>query len=608
MIRPSFLRRRSKLPATLTALAVIVGVLSVPQAALALNGSALQFDGATQHVKLTAGAALGATNFTVETWFVRSGAGIGTSTGTGGFSNTSAIPLVTKGRSQADANNQDANYFLGIHATSGRLIADFEEGATGPTPGLNHPLTGGTTVTQNVWHHAAVTYDGLSMKLYLDGVLDGTLVVSTTTPVPPRNDSAQWAALGTAMNTTGAPAGFFAGTMDESRIWNVARTQAQVQSTKDSQISAPTAGLIGRWGYNEGSGSSVADSSGSGVTGTVVGNPNWVPGFGSVATGPPAAPNLVTPTDGANGTATDATLTVGVSDPQGTPMTVTFRGRPFNSGLYQVLGTNTDVASGTNTSFAWNGLDPGQRYEWQVSVSDGESTVSSSTWVFNTAPGTHPVLVGAGDIAGCGTPLADAQATANILKGVQGIVMALGDNAYPDGALNRFTDCYDPTWGAEKARTMPVAGNKEWEAGPLTGYIGYFGAAVATPAPTNKSYYSYNLGPNWHVVVLDSECLSVAGGCGVGSAQMNWFQADLIAARPRNTIVQFHKPYVGSGNQDTPAMRPAWDIAYAEGVDIILNGHSHIYERMAPMTPTETADSTFGVRNFTVGSGGESTE
>ncbi len=33
------------------------------------------------------------------------------------------------------------NYFLGISATSGRLVADFEEGATGPIPGANHPLT-----------------------------------------------------------------------------------------------------------------------------------------------------------------------------------------------------------------------------------------------------------------------------------------------------------------------------------------------------------------------------------------------------------------------------------------------------------------------------------
>ena len=48
------------------------------------------------------------------------------------------------------------NYFFGIDATSGKLVADFEEGAGGAGPlGLNHPVTGTAVVTSNVWHHAA---------------------------------------------------------------------------------------------------------------------------------------------------------------------------------------------------------------------------------------------------------------------------------------------------------------------------------------------------------------------------------------------------------------------------------------------------------------------
>ena len=55
---------------------------------------------------------------------------------------TNAIPLVTKGRSETDAANLDANYFLGIDATTGVLVADFEDNATG----LNHPVTGITAI------------------------------------------------------------------------------------------------------------------------------------------------------------------------------------------------------------------------------------------------------------------------------------------------------------------------------------------------------------------------------------------------------------------------------------------------------------------------------
>ena len=81
-------------------------------------------------------SALGATNFTLETWFRRTGAGVGVTTGTGGIA--SAIPLVTKGGAEAETPaNVNMNYFLGIDAATGVLVADFEEAAQAP----NHPVT-----------------------------------------------------------------------------------------------------------------------------------------------------------------------------------------------------------------------------------------------------------------------------------------------------------------------------------------------------------------------------------------------------------------------------------------------------------------------------------
>ena len=80
--------------------------------------------------------------FTLETWFKWTGGGTSTTTGTGGIPD--AIPLIAKGSQQADGSNVDINYFLGIDASSGQLVADFEEGAAGTSPGLNHPITGTT--------------------------------------------------------------------------------------------------------------------------------------------------------------------------------------------------------------------------------------------------------------------------------------------------------------------------------------------------------------------------------------------------------------------------------------------------------------------------------
>ena len=79
------------------------------------------------------------------------------------------------------------NYFLGIDATSGKLVADFEDTATG----ANHPVTGTAVVTSNVWHHAAATYDGDgTWNLYLDGVLDKTLVrAAPSAPRPPASST-----------------------------------------------------------------------------------------------------------------------------------------------------------------------------------------------------------------------------------------------------------------------------------------------------------------------------------------------------------------------------------------------------------------------------------
>ena len=186
----------------------------------------LSFDGANDYVTFGQAPGLGSPTFTIETWFKRSAAGVAASTGTGGVS---AIPLVSKGRSEADGTTQDMNYFLGIRASDGVLCADFEEGATGVTPGLNHPIAGVTPVVNGVWYHAAATYDGVKWQLFLNGNLESELIVNR----PPRADSIQHAALGSALNSTGAASGFFNGVLDEVRIWNYARSAVEMSAEGD---------------------------------------------------------------------------------------------------------------------------------------------------------------------------------------------------------------------------------------------------------------------------------------------------------------------------------------------------------------------------------------
>ncbi|TMQ67918.1 MAG: LamG domain-containing protein [Candidatus Eisenbacteria bacterium] len=113
--------------------------------------NALSFNTGTTGGYVTFGAAPGldASAFTVETWFMRTGAGAVTSTGAGGSSAlglTNVVPLVAKGRGEGDGGQIDCNYFLGIQNTpSVVLAADYEHDATSNN---NHAIIG-TTVLQN---------------------------------------------------------------------------------------------------------------------------------------------------------------------------------------------------------------------------------------------------------------------------------------------------------------------------------------------------------------------------------------------------------------------------------------------------------------------------
>ncbi len=235
--------------------------------------SAVQFDGTNDHITFGSASALGASNFTLEVWFRRTGAGVATSTGTGGVT---AVPLVTKGRAEADGSVVDMNYFLGIRGTDSLLVADFEEGTGQTSPGLNHPIVGVTPLARNTWYHGAVTFDGTTLRLYLNGNLESTVTVGASRL--PQSLSTQHAALGSALTSAGTAAGFFAGTLDEARIWNTARSQAQLQAAMNTEVTSGT-GLLGRWGLNEGTGTTAANSVAGAPAGTLTNGPTWTTGY-----------------------------------------------------------------------------------------------------------------------------------------------------------------------------------------------------------------------------------------------------------------------------------------------------------------------------------------
>ncbi len=198
-------------------------------------------------------------------------------------------------------------------------------------------------------------------------------------------------------------------------------------------------------------------------------------------------------------------------------------------------------------------------------------------------------VVAAGDIAKCGTE--GDEATADLVEGIDGTVLALGDEAYPRGTAANFEECYGPTWGRFKGRTKPVPGNHEYYTEGARGYFEYFGEAAGDP---EGGYYSYELGA-WHVVVLNSNC-GPAGGCEEGSPQQRWLANDLTRSGARCSLAYMHHPRFSSGLHGSDrSIAPLWRTLARGGADVALAGHDHHYERFAPIG---------GIRSFVVGTGG----
>ena len=250
------------------------------------------------------------------------------------------------------------------------------------------------------------------------------------------------------------------------------------------------------------------------------------------------------------------------------------------------------------------------------------------------------LLAGAGDIARCypGSDVTQfhrptgnnpAAQTARLLEELpDATVMAVGDNAYEFGSPLDYAGCYQPTWGRVRDRTRPATGNHEYLTPGAAGYFTYFGLRSVPPL----GYYSYDLG-SWHVIVINStpqvyacwppEVTEIppgfptlpipaspgpaAGRACVGDvAQQAWLAADLAAHRAAKcTVAYFHHPRFSSGPHGNHyQMQRMWDLMYANGVDVIVSGHDHLYERFAPQDPDGRADPSSGIRQFTVGTGG----
>jgi acid phosphatase type 7 len=200
-------------------------------------------------------------------------------------------------------------------------------------------------------------------------------------------------------------------------------------------------------------------------------------------------------------------------------------------------------------------------------------------------------------------------------------VIVAGDIQYEAGQLDdyRSTPGYAGSWGRPDlfGRTYPVPGNHEYGNGSNDGWAatggGYFDYWGAKARPAAASYYSFDVnlpaGGRWHVVVLNSFCVyPPAPLCTSTSAQANWLRSDLAAHPTLCTLAVFHEPLFATRapHAGKAAMRTLWDVMDDRGVDLVVSGHNHAYERFKPMRADGSLNYSTGIRSTIVGTGGRS--
>lgn len=258
--------------------------------------------------------------------------------------------------------------------------------------------------------------------------------------------------------------------------------------------------------------------------------------------------------------------------------------------------STTVTGSRTEHTVLLTGLNAASQYYYSVGTSDG-SLAGDSSFHFTTSPPPGPAAATRLWVIGdAGTANQNARDVRDAYKSFVGadtadLLLMLGDNAYNDGTDAEYQAAVFNTY-PEILRQMPVwptLGNHDGHSADSVNQSGPYYDIFELPkaaeagglASGTEAYYSFNYA-NIHFICLDSYETNRA----TGGAMLTWLENDL-ALNTADWVIVFwhHPPYTkGSHNSDTEGrlidMRQnALPIIEAWGVDLMMSGHSHSYER-----------------------------
>lgn len=123
--------------------------------------------------------------------------------------------IVGKGVDGSETSANNWNYVIYVDSSE-RFVGGFEESG-----GTDHLATSPSSYNDGKWHFVTVTYDLITVRLYVDGTQVATAATTTT----PNTNSHP---IRTGSDSTGTAGTFFTGKIDEVRIWNTDLTSTEV--------------------------------------------------------------------------------------------------------------------------------------------------------------------------------------------------------------------------------------------------------------------------------------------------------------------------------------------------------------------------------------------
>ncbi|HEY3266619.1 MAG TPA: LamG-like jellyroll fold domain-containing protein [Armatimonadota bacterium] len=202
-------------------------------------------------------------------------------------------------------------------------------------------------IPANTWTHVATSYDGTTLRLYLNGALAGSTAVTPNIT----GNTLLIGALGPALS--------YNGSIDELRIWNVARSEADIRRDRYRRAFAPTPNLVSLFHFDDAAGAAPADSAGA-AQAAITSDAMWAP-----STAPIGYPGAAA-TYAVNVGTASATIQ-GIVDPMGLDTTAAFgwSGNVITDNMIPATPAAVPAASyGTPVSARLTGLSPGARYNF----------------------------------------------------------------------------------------------------------------------------------------------------------------------------------------------------------------------------------------------------